>query len=176
MRKLITLLVLLCCLIIVAGCFNSDKPASNNPTQQVQTKTKQALVVYRASADGRELLLPETVIIEDNGKPAIENALTALVATMPKEAKYADVIPIGTRVLSLKLDKGTAYADFSKELLKKEQGSYEQMMAVYAIVNTLTEYKEVKRVQILVEGDKVVSGHLDLEEPIVRNTTLLPKK
>ena len=137
MRKLITLLTLLCCLIFAAGCFNSDKPVPNKPTQPVQTKTKQTLVVYRASADGRELLLPETIVMEDNG---------------------------------------TAYADFSKELLKKEQGSYEQMMAVYAIVNTLTEYKEVKRVQILVEGDKVVSGHLDLEEPIVRNTTLLPKK
>lgn len=176
MRKLITLLTLLCCLIFAAGCFNSDKPVPNKPTQPVQTKTKQTLVVYRASADGRELLLPETIVMEDNGKPALENALTALVATKPQEAKYADVIPIGTRVLSLKLDNGTAYADFSKELLKKEQGSYEQMMAVYAIVNTLTEYTEVKRVQILVEGDKVVSGHLDLEEPIVRNTTLLPKK
>ena len=87
-----------------------------------------------------------------------------------------DVVPIGTKVLSLKIDKnGTAYADFSKELAKKGQGSYGEMMLCYAITNTLTEFKEIKRVQILVEGKKVItlSGHMDIEDPLERNKTLL---
>ena len=87
-----------------------------------------------------------------------------------------DVVPIGTKVLSLKLDKnGTAYADLSKELAKKGQGSYGEMMLCYAITNTLTEFKEIKRVQILVEGKKVItlSGHMDVEDPLERNKTLL---
>ena len=87
-----------------------------------------------------------------------------------------DVVPIGTKVLSLKIDKnGTAYADFSKELAKKGQGSYGEMMLCYAITNTLTEFKEIKRVQILVEGKKVItlSGHMDVEDPLERNKTLL---
>ena len=87
-----------------------------------------------------------------------------------------DVVPIGTKVLSLKIDKnGTAYADFSKELAKKGQGSYSEMMLCYAITNTLTEFKEIKRVQILVEGKKVItlSGHMDVEDPLERNKTLL---
>ena len=85
-------------------------------------------------------------------------------------------MPIGTKVLSLKIDKnGTAYADFSKELAKKGQGSYGEMMLCYAITNTLTEFKEIKRVQILVEGKKVItlSGHMDVEDPLERNKTLL---
>ena len=85
-------------------------------------------------------------------------------------------MPIGTKVLSLKIDKnGTAYADFSKELAKKGQGSYGEMMLCYAITNTLTEFKEIKRVQILVEGKKVItlSGHMDIEDPLERNKTLL---
>lgn len=178
MRKLITLLVLLCCVTLISGCAKEDaKNEAGKPLQQVQVKAKekQTLVLYRAAADGSELLLPETIVLEDNGKTAIENALQALVNTKPKEAKFADVIPIGTKVLGLKVEKGIAYADFSKELLKKGQGSYEQMMIAYAIVNTLTEYPEVKKVQILVEGKKVVSGHMDLEEPLTRNATLLPK-
>ena len=79
-------------------------------------------------------------------------------------------------MLSLKIDKnGTAYADFSKELAKKGQGSYGEMMLCYAITNTLTEFKEIKRVQILVEGKKMItlSGHMDVEDPLERNKTLL---
>ena len=87
-----------------------------------------------------------------------------------------DVVPIGVKVRSLKIDKdGTAYADFSKELAKRGQGSYGEMMLCYAIVNTLTEFPEIKRVQILVEGEKVISlsGHMDVEDPLMRNTDLL---
>lgn len=87
-----------------------------------------------------------------------------------------DVVPIGTKVLSLKIDKdGTAYADFSKELAKKGQGSYGELMLCYAITNTLTEFKEIKRVQILVEGKKriLLGSHMDIEEPLERNKTLL---
>ena len=51
-------------------------------------------------------------------------------------------------------------------------------MLTYAIVNTLTEFPEVKKGQILGEGKKILSfnGHMDLEEPLSRNMTLLPKK
>lgn len=87
-----------------------------------------------------------------------------------------DVIPIGTKVLGLKIDEqGTAYANFSKELCKHGQGSYGEMMLCYAITNTLTEFPEIKRVQILIEGKKVtsISGHMDLEEPLIRNKDFL---
>ena len=87
-----------------------------------------------------------------------------------------DVIPIGTKVLGLKIDEqGTAYANFSKELCTHGQGSYGEMMLCYAITNTLTEFPEIKRVQILIEGKKVttISGHMDLEEPLLRNKDFL---
>ena len=77
---------------------------------------------------------------------------------------------------SLKIEQdGTAYADFTRELAKKGQGSYGEMMLCYAITNTLTEFPEIKRVQILIEGKKVItlSGHMDTEDPLTRNTTLL---
>lgn len=51
------------------------------------------------------------------------------------------------------------------------------MMLCYAITNTLTEFPEIKKVQILVEGKKVItlSGHMDLEDPLTRNKSLLTK-
>lgn len=165
MRKLILLMLLLCA-VIASGCSENVPPkedAKNAATAAVQEKKDISFIVYRAASDGSEKLLPE-------------NALIALVTTKPQDAKMDDVVPIGTKVRSLKIEQdGTAYADFTRELAKKGQGSYGEMMLCYAITNTLTEFPEIKRVQILIEGKKAItlSGHMDIEDPLTRNTTLL---
>lgn len=175
MKKLLLLIMLLCAMVI-SGCDSNRQEETKNPAAQTQTVKEQSFIVYRASADGSEKLLPEKLTIKDNGKPVAENALRALVGTKPGNAKYDDVVPIGTKLLSLRIEKdGTAYADFSRELAKRGQGSYGELMLCYAITNTLTEFKEIKRVQILVEGKKVesLSGHMDVDEPLTRNESLL---
>ena len=50
-------------------------------------------------------------------------------------------------------------------------------MLTTAIANTLTEFPEIKKVQILVDGKKIASlkGHTDILDPLERNTTLLKK-
>lgn len=179
--KKILLAVLLVLAFAVAGCSDNavkqpEKTVPKPATPVAQEVKKISFVVYRAASDGSEKLLPERITMTDNGKSLAENALNALVTTKPQDAKMDDVVPIGTKVRSLKIDKdGTAYADFSKELAKKGQGSYGELMLCYAITNTLTEFPEIKRVQILVEGKKVItlSGHMDIEDPLTRNTTLL---
>lgn len=178
MRKLILLMLLLCA-VIASGCSENVPPkedAKNAVTAAVQEKKDISFIVYRAASDGSEKLLPEKITMKDNGKSLPENALIALVTTKPQDAEMDDVVPIGTKVRSLKIEQdGTAYADFTRELAKKGQGSYGEMMLCYAITNTLTEFPEIKRVQILIEGKKVItlSGHMDIEDPLTRNTTLL---
>lgn len=43
-------------------------------------------------------------------------------------------------------------------------------MLVGSIVDTLTEFPEVKRVQILIDGKAIesLSGHMDLTQPLAR--------
>ena len=174
MRKLILLMLLLCA-VIASGC-SEKEDAKNAKIAVVQEKKDISFIVYRAASDGSEKLLPEKITMKDNGKSLPENALIALVTTKPQDAKMDDVVPIGTKVRSLKIEQdGTAYADFTRELAKKGQGSYGEMMLCYAITNTLTEFPEIKRVQILIEGKKAItlSGHMDIEDPLTRNTTLL---
>lgn len=180
MKKIIVMLLVLCAALL-GGCSeqnNTNQSAKTDKVAAAQQKPAKniSFIVYRAAADGSEKLLPEKITLPANDKSLPENALIALVSTKPQDARMDDVVPIGTKVLSLKIDKnGTAYADFSKELAKKGQGSYGEMMLCYAITNTLTEFKEIKRVQILVEGKKVItlSGHMDVEDPLERNKTLL---
>lgn len=179
LRKLLILMLVVSSLCI-SGCDTLSSSANEKTGEQaVQTEAKQiSFIVYRAAADGSEKLLSETITMADNGRSLPENALNALITTAPKSSKMDNVVPENTRVLGLKVDEnGTAYADFSKEIAKHGQGSYNEFMLTGAIVNTLTEFPEIKQVQILVEGKKVVtlSGHMDVEDPLKRNTTLLNK-
>ena len=169
--KKILLLMLVVFSVVITGCsfFQKDKP---EPPKQI------SFTIYRAAADGSEKLIPETFTMTDNGKALPENALLALVGAKPQSTKFEDVIPNGTRVLSFSITpEGTALANFSKEIVKNGQGSYNEVMMTGAIVNTLTEFPEVKQVQILVEGKKVITlgGHLDVEDPLKRNESLLQK-
>ena len=50
-------------------------------------------------------------------------------------------------------------------------------MMVNAVVCTLTEFPEIKKVKFLVEGKEIdtISGHMDLLDPLTRNPDVLPK-
>ncbi|MBQ5389910.1 MAG: GerMN domain-containing protein, partial [Anaerovibrio sp.] len=56
-------------------------------------------------------------------------------------------------------------------------GSTGEEMLVGSLVNTLTEFPEIKKVQILVEGKEIdsLSGHLDLSRPVERMPELIKK-
>ncbi len=174
MKKLL-LVCLLLVSVLASGCSLFKK---EEPKPVVQKPQEITFVVYRAAADGSEKLLAEKITMPANDKSVAENALIALVSTKPQDAQMEDVIPVGTKVLSFKVDAdGVAQANFSKEIAKNGQGSYNEVMMTGAIVNTLTEFPEIKRVQILVEGQKIITlgGHIDIEDPLQRNTTLLQK-
>lgn len=51
-------------------------------------------------------------------------------------------------------------------------------MMVNAVVCTLTEIPEIKKVKFLVDGKDIdtISGHMDLTEPLTRNPDVLKKK
>ena len=101
-----------------------------------------------------------------------------LVNSSPQDtAKMVSLFPKGTKIRTMKIEDGTAYVDFSKEITNVPQGSYTELMLTTAIVNTLTEFPEIKKVQILVDGKKIASlkGHTDILDPLERNTTLLKK-
>lgn len=53
-----------------------------------------------------------------------------------------------------------------------------EALAVAAIVNTLTEFPQIRQVQILVEGKQVESlaGHVDVSRPLTRNEKLIKRR
>lgn len=181
LKKFAVICTLLLCLF-VAGC-SDDQTATVTPqseTKQTQNdKDKEVTVtVYRAPVSGEEYLYPEKVTRKAGTMTAPEVALDVLVNSSPQDtAKMVSLFPKGTKIRTMKVENGIAYVDFSKEITDLPQGSYTELMLTTAIVNTLTEFPEIKKVQILVDGKKIASlkGHTDILDPLERNITLLKK-
>jgi spore germination protein GerM len=80
-------------------------------------------------------------------------------------------------VISVKVSGDTATVDFNQNFASRGQGSYTERMMVNAVVCTLTEFPEIKKVKFLVEGKDIdtISGHMDLLDPLTRNPDVLKK-
>lgn len=182
-KKLTTAFMILCCLAFVTGCTKNVNPNVTNPSSTVTDKNKspqntvdKKVILYRVPTDGSSYLLAETKTIKVTNNDVALATLKALVETLPADKNMQNVFPKGTKVLSVKVQDGIATVNFSKEFIKKTEGEYASLMMVNAVVNTLTQYSEIKKVRILADGQKiVVLGQMDMEEPLARNESFIKK-
>ncbi len=74
----------------------------------------------------------------------------------PADKQTYQTIPSTVKVNSVTVSSGLAIVDFSKEIITNEteipHSSTTEMLAIYSIVDTLTEFKEIQKVRITVEG------------------------
>ena len=138
----------------------------------VQTLT---VNVYYPNEQGTKLLATPRKIETSSSKDKYTAALESLMKG-PTEKGQTAIFPKKAKLLSVTMKNGTAVVNFSKELQTNfVGGSTGEEMLVGSIVNTLTEFSEVKNVHILVEGKNIetLSGHMDLSLPISRMTNVL---
>lgn len=94
----------------------------------------------------------------------------------PKTSDLVKTIPDGVEVLNISKNNDTIQVDFSEEIIKNHWGgSSGEILTVYSIVNTLTQFEDIKKVEILVEGKEVETlvGHMDLSVPIESNQDII---
>lgn len=174
-RKVIVLLVLVS--VLVTGCFKIGSSSVNPPgttesTERGQTpprtallvKTRETVTVYFATADGKNLV-PVTLAIhptEEAAKVALEKLLAG-----PENNFSLETIPEGTKLKDIYLLDKTAYVDLTGEI--KTVAGEQAKMAVEALVLTLTQFKVVDTVQILIEGqiEEKLAG-VDISQPLNR--------
>ena len=98
--------------------------------------------------------------------------------TGPKEKGLVAIFPKNAKLRKVTVENGVAKADFDQSLVKNfSGGSTGEEMLVGSIVDTLTEFPEVKSVQILINGQAVetIAGHMDTSVPLKRMEKLLRK-
>lgn len=180
------LLALLLIVAVAAGCSTANPttapPAPPNgaaaekqlPKSQPAVDTMR-VTVYFATKDAM-YLVPETRTIAKNSHPA--HSAIELLLGKPENPALVRVLPAGVKLRNLTIKDHIAYVDFNDKLIKNGSGgSAGEILAVGAIVDTLTEFADIEKVQIMVEGKKIdtLYGHLDTGEPLSRSASIIKK-
>jgi spore germination protein GerM len=125
--------------------------------------------VYMVRVSGGEATLspvPHSVTRTADPKRA---AITRLLSVSAEGGDSAGLIPRGTKLLTLSVDRGLATVDLSREFLANfHGGSLQESLTLEAITRTLIQFSDVKSVRILVEGRTIdaLGGHFDLSQPL----------
>ncbi len=145
--------------ILLSGCQQATTP------KKTTTVSKMEVVVYYPiylDKKGDFLVKEVHKIPEDEEKE--KAALVELIRGNPKKKKVYTVIPRNTSILSLKIKNGLATVDLSSEIFNHDSGAIGESLGISSIVNTLTEFDNIKKVKFKVEGkEKGKVGNRDVE-------------
>jgi spore germination protein GerM len=177
---------------VLGGCSTGGEPAdAASPHGQVDAAIprpadaaaaapirRQAVVIYYPSTAGAGLAAEEHQIFltrapGDRAKQIVNDLISG-----PTREQGLRALPAGTRLRQVYvLDDGTAWVDLSADLQQGiGGGSAEELLTVYAIVNSIAlNVPEIRRVGLLIDGRPVetLNGHMDLRRPLPPDRSLI---
>lgn len=138
------------------------------------SKDKVMLTLY-FSDDNAMYLIPEVRYVSLKEGEKMSTLIVDELLKGPVNGSLLPTLDPEVKVLSTETKDGVCFVNFSSEFVSKAAGgSAGEMLAVYSIVNSLCELKEINKVQILSEGKKIEGyGQMDLSEPFEKNEDLL---
>lgn len=127
------------------------------PADAALAADRVALTVYLRAGEGASAHLEPVTRDTEAAGDLPRRALELLIAgPTPEESALAAPLPATTRVRELRVDGGTAVVDLSAELIRDApsvgDSPAHEALALAAIANTLTEFRSIEQVQLLVEG------------------------
>lgn len=161
--------------IMVTGCMPRASGSPDvDPINPLPAKSTVDLVLYFADDQATEIL-PEFRRVEVPSDPSqrIPHEKLAVQELLkgPSDALLKRTLPPEARLLSLEVTDGVAFVNFSKEMQTKHWGgSTGEGMTLASLVNTLTEFQGIQKVQILIDGKTVETlvGHFETSLPLAR--------
>ena len=190
LRNILAIVLTVLCVAMLAGCDEQGKAGSGS-SQAVTSESSSSsassgaagqkaatmdISVYYPDVNATGLVaVTKTVKAQEADK--YQAAVEALLAGTD-DKKLTAVFPKKAKLRKVSVSGGVVKVDFDKNLISGfVGGSTGEEMLVGSLVNTLTEFPEIKKVQILVEGKEIdsLSGHLDLSRPVERMPELIKK-
>jgi len=164
----------------------AEKPAEREPVrpQQTQPQTQppsapaemrsRAVYFAQVDRDGQIRQSKVTRRVPASNTP-LQDAINAmLIGPNPSElsGNFLSFIPQNTRLLSVTIRGSTAYVNFSEDFLFNKYGVEGYVAQLKQIVWTVTEFDNVKDVQILVDGNPMnyLGEGIFIGAPINRNS------
>ena len=150
-------------------------------------KTVDVTLYFAKCTETDFYLKPETrKIISD--KNLYKKVLEELVKG-PQNKELYPTLPSSTKINSVVVEDELATVDLGKEIITDNSeiphSSTTEILAIYSIVNTLTEFEDIKRVKITIDGmesGKIDGmniedfwGHVGIYEEFTRNEDIIEK-
>lgn len=148
----INLLIIILIILSISGCQEivnlmfKEEPIAPIPTQTI--------TLYFSKCDETQCFLIEE-IREVKLDKELQLILMEELIKGPVSKELSSTLPSSTKVNSVTIEEDLVIADFSKDIILDREiphSSTTEPLAIFSIVNTLTELPQVKRVRILVEG------------------------
>lgn len=141
----------------------------------VQRLHEPLMITLMVPADGLLVAVPAPVTRQPDTQSLAREALAALFAD--PTASQAPVLK-DLRLRGVYIDDvGTGYIDLAPREQREVRASVrEELMALYAMVNTLSQnFEEIKRVRFLIEGREVqtLAGHIELSRTFTKRLDLV---
>ena len=152
-----------------------SKPDENPPKKTETDRHAMNVKIYYPDDSGLKLVEVERKIaVEDE----MDKYLVAveLLREDPAEANLTRIFPDNASLRSVTVDDDMAIVDFDGSILKSfVGGSTGEEFLIGSIVDTLTNFPEVRCVKFLVDGQEIetLSGHMDLSAPLERMNDLI---
>ena len=131
--------------------------------------------VYYKTLRG-DKLCSETKLLQftdkDRKVDVLASKILELALSGPSNTSLVKTLPEGTKLNSLKIKNGVAYVDFNEAFTKGLKDSSETVFIAYSVANTLTEFKNVSRVAITCNGNKIESSACNFSD-LLRNTEII---
>ena len=146
----------------------SEETENNNSSNEEVT-----INVYYADQNG-EYLIGEARILSGSSKYV--DAISEMMKE-PIDSSLIKLIPESTKINSVTVKDGMANVDLSKNFVDDRFVSESiDILLIYSIVNTLTEFPGVNSVEFYTDGARLdVLGMLDLQGPLFRRGDLIKK-
>ncbi len=140
-----------------------------SPERLITTQVR----LYFGLKDSKNIHLEERFVLV-NPNQAIEKYIIEQLIAGPRDVGNIATIPPDTKIRSIKTDESTCYVNLSQEFKAKSLAVPEKV-AIYSIVNSLTELPGIRKVQFLIDSKKVddFKGTLDLSLPFERDETMI---
>jgi len=146
---------------IFSGCLEQSttetrKPSTLKPLQPEKASTKSVevdktrITLYYPDEEAQFLVKEESEI---TSTPSLIKSTLERLFQGPRKAGLINPFPEGIKVLGVNLRNGTLEINFDKNLEELyPRGSSSENMFIYSIVNTVTNFPQVKKVRFLIDG------------------------
>ncbi len=149
---------------------------ANNPSLDPEKRDRQFVTLYFTDARQRSLI-PEERSIEIKQSQTIEYQIVEQIIQGPLDSSLVPTVAADIKIRDIKTEEGICYVNLSADVTAKHTTASAELLAVYSVVDSLTDLDYVKKVQFLVEGEKVneFKGRVDISKTVSRDESLIDR-